>query len=93
MRSRFTAFALGDVDHLRASWHPTTRPDRLDLDPGTRWYRLDIESVSAGGLLDSSGEVVFRAHHRSADGRGVLSERSRFVREHGRWFYLDGVVG
>ncbi|MBE7193523.1 MAG: SEC-C domain-containing protein [Gordonia polyisoprenivorans] len=93
MRSRFTAFAVGDVAHLRASWHPTTRPETLGLDPDVRWYRLDVVDVVAGGPFDDDGEVAFRAFHRSADGRGVLAERSRFVRDDGRWYYLDGVVG
>lgn len=93
MRSRFTAFALGDVDHLLATWHPSTRPADVDIDPEVRWYRLDVESVTGGGPFDDRGEVAFRAHHRSSGGRGVLSERSRFVRVDGRWLYLDGVVG
>lgn len=93
MRSRFTAFALGDAEHLRATWHPTTRPADLELDPGLRWYRLDITSVTGGGLFDDRGEVSFRAFHRSDDGRGVLTERSTFLREDGRWFYVDGVIG
>lgn len=93
MRSRFTAFAVGDVAHLQASWHPSTRPTTLDLDPDVRWYRLDVEDVVAGGLFDDRGEVAFRAFHRSPDGRGVLAERSRFVRERRDWLYLDGVTG
>lgn len=93
MRSRFTAFAVGDVAHLRASWHPTTRPGVVDLDPDVRWFRLDVVDVVAGGPFDDHGEVTFRAFHRSPDGRGVLTERSRFVRDDGRWSYLDGVVG
>ncbi len=31
MRSRFAAFAAGDVAHLLATWHPSTRPTHLDL--------------------------------------------------------------
>ncbi|MGZ8180137.1 YchJ family protein [Williamsia sp. SKLECPSW1] len=92
MRSRFTAFAVGDADHLLATWHPTTRPPSIDLNPDVRWYRLDVESVAAGGPFDDRGEVTFRAYHRAPQGRGVLAERSRFVREDGRWYYLDGVT-
>jgi len=93
MRSRFTAFALGDVHHLRGTWHPSTRPATLELDPDVRWYRLDVEGTAAGGPFDDRGEVTFRAFHRSSDGRGVIAERSRFVRDDGRWVYLDGIVG
>ncbi|MEH3154526.1 MAG: YchJ family metal-binding protein [Gordonia paraffinivorans] len=93
MRSRFTAFAVGDVAHLLASWHPSTRPATLDVDTDVHWYRLDVVDVAAGGPFDDRGEVAFRAFHRSPDGRGVLAERSRFVRDDARWYYLDGVVG
>ncbi|MFT4125999.1 MAG: YchJ family protein [Gordonia sp. (in: high G+C Gram-positive bacteria)] len=90
MRSRFTAFAVGDADYLRVSWHPASRPAHLDLDDTLRWYRLDIESTSAGGPFDSAGIVEFTAYHRSPAGRGTLHERSRFTRLDGHWVYLDG---
>jgi SEC-C motif domain protein len=90
MRSRFTAFALGEPDYLIDSWHPRTRPRRLDLDPDQRWLSLEILGTIAGGPLDSEGVVEFRAHYRIAGRRGALQERSRFVRVDGRWCYLDG---
>lgn len=93
MRSRFTAFALGDTGHLLRTWHPTTRPASLDLDDGMRWLRLDILDKLRGGPFDDDGVVEFEAFYRHADGRGSLRERSRFVREDGVWFYVDGVVG
>jgi len=92
MRSRYTAFAIGDAAHLLRSWHPSTRPARLDLDSEVRWLRLDILAKSAGGPFDAQGVVEFAAIHRDANGRGVLRERSRFVREGGHWFYVDGDV-
>lgn len=90
MRSRFTAFATGDTAYLLKSWHRTTRPRRLDLDPAQRWYRLDIESAELGGPTDTQGVVAFRAHYRHPDGNGVQAETSRFIREQGIWFYVDG---
>lgn len=92
MRSRFSAFALGDADYLTRTWHPAQRPRSLELDPSLRWIRLDIVDTVGGGPFDSTGIVEFRAHHRTPDGRGVLHERSRFVREHGTWFYVDGTT-
>lgn len=89
MRSRFSAFAVGDPDYLLATWHPSTRPETLELDPAVRWYRLDILDRAAGGPLDARGEVEFEAFWRSPDDRGSQRERSRFVREGGRWFYVD----
>ncbi len=92
MRSRFTAFALGLPEYLLATWHPSTRPSSLDLDDTQRWTRLDIVGTRAGGPFDTAGSVAFRAYWRSADERGVLEETSDFVREDGRWLYVDGVV-
>ncbi|MFF5175765.1 YchJ family protein [Micromonospora sp. NPDC000089] len=90
MRSRFSAFAVGHADYLLRSWHSSTRPARLRLDPAQRWTRLEILATERGGLFDSEGAVAFRAHYREAGRPGMLDERSRFVREDGRWVYLDG---
>jgi SEC-C motif-containing protein len=91
MRSRFSAFAVGDAAYLLASWHPRTRPRTLQLDPDQQWLRLEILGTVDGGLLQAEGVVEFRAHYRLDGRRGVLGERSRFRREDGRWTYLDGV--
>jgi len=91
MRSRFSAFAVCDADYLLSTWHPSTRPATLELDPELRWYRLDILDRSAGGPLDSHGEVEFEAFWRSTHGRGSQRERSSFAREGGRWFYIAEV--
>ena len=93
MRSRYTAFAIGDADHLRASWHPSTRPAALDLDAGIRWRRLEVVRTEGGGPFDRTGVVEFAARFVDADGaRGELRETSRFVREGGAWYYVDGDV-
>ncbi|OGB94335.1 MAG: hypothetical protein A3G82_14915 [Burkholderiales bacterium RIFCSPLOWO2_12_FULL_67_210] len=88
MRSRYSAFALGRVDHLAASWHASTRPADLTLEEGVKWLGLDVRSHR---VIDADhAEVEFVARSRVA-GRGQrLHERSRFVREAGRWFYVDG---
>jgi SEC-C motif-containing protein len=94
MRSRFSAFAVGDAAYLLATWHPSTRPASLELDEGVRWYRLDIQGTEAGGLSDRAGIVEFTAHHRPKPGvdgeAGAQHEVSRFVRVEGDWKYLDG---
>ncbi|WP_431218411.1 YchJ family protein [Leifsonia xyli] len=92
MRSRFSAFALGDAAYLLRSWHPSTRPAELELDPGLRWYRLDIERTERGGLFDRDGVVEFIAHYKGGQ-RGSQHEVSRFIREGRDWFYLDAVPG
>lgn len=90
MRSRFTAFAIGDRDHLLRSWHPSTRPAGLELDPDARWTRLDILEKEGGGPFDTTGVVAFDAHFREEGVPGRMRERSRFVREARVWMYVDG---
>ncbi|MER7459238.1 YchJ family metal-binding protein [Micromonospora sp. NPDC126480] len=90
MRSRYSAFAGGDAAYLLRTWHSSTRPARLRLDPDERWTGLEIVDTLGGNLFDATGEVEFRAHHRARGRAGTLAERSRFVREDGRWVYLDG---
>lgn len=88
MRSRYSAFVLGRTDYLAATWHATTRPADVAADPGTKWLGLDVRQHTVQGA--DHVEVEFVARYREA-GRGArIHERSRFVREGGRWFYVDG---
>ncbi|MFE2108067.1 YchJ family protein [Kitasatospora sp. NPDC059463] len=92
MRSRYSAFAARDEAYLLRTWHPDSRPDSVDFDPGLRWLRLEVLSTTEGGPFHAEGTVAFRAHY--ADGReeGVLTEHSRFVRHEGAWVYLDALA-
>ncbi|TGO05529.1 YchJ family protein [Serinibacter arcticus] len=90
MRSRFTAYALRDIEHLRRTWHASSRPEDLDLDDTVAWVGLQIVGTTRGGESDSTGTVHFRASYRSATDRGVLEEVSTFVRNAGTWFYVAG---
>ncbi len=92
MRSRYSAFVVGDARYLRQTWHPGTRPQRLELDAAQRWTGLEIVDAVGGGPEDRRGVVEFRAHWRHGRERGVLQERSRFIRQHDRWWYVDGDV-
>jgi SEC-C motif domain protein len=92
MRSRYTAYALGDGDHLFRTWHPRTRTDDAAPDPRVRWTGLDMLDVVGGGPDDADGVVEFRATWVSRDDgpvrRGELHERGRFARRAGRWVYV-----
>jgi len=93
MRSRYSAYVLGLEDYLLATWHPTTRPPALHLadEAGIRWLGLEVRRHQQQD--DSHATVEFVARYRVA-GRGHrLRERSRFVREDGRWYYVDGDIG
>jgi len=89
MRSRYSAYVLGLRDYLLRSWHAGTRPAALELDPATRWLGLEVKR-HIGSDADHA-EVEFVARYRVGGGSAVrLHERSRFVREDGHWYYLDG---
>ncbi|MEU6147386.1 YchJ family metal-binding protein [Streptomyces sp. NPDC047081] len=86
MRSRYTAFVKRNEQYLLGTWHPSTRPATLDLDPGTRWTGLEILGTTDGTAFHGTGTVTFRASFRG----GSLHERSRFERVEGAWVYVDG---
>jgi len=91
MRSRYAAFVLQLGDYLLATWHPSTRPSELDLaaDPA-KWLGLEVRRHVVEDATHATVEFV--ARYRVA-GRGHrLHEISRFVREDGRWLYIDGVI-
>ena len=88
MRSRYSAFVLERASYLLATWHASTRPTSLDFDRGARWLGLEVRAhVSTG---PGAAEVEFVARMRVAGKAVRLHERSRFVLEAGRWFYVNG---
>ncbi|WP_406634028.1 YchJ family protein [Amycolatopsis sp. WGS_07] len=91
MRSRYCAFAVGEAGYLLDTWHPDTRPKRLRLDPAQEWTRLEILGSTGGSLLQNDGTVEFRAHYRYQGHDEAQHENSRFVREDGRWYYVDAL--
>ena len=89
MRSRYTAFVRGDEAYLLSSWHASTRPAQARPEPETKWLGLEVRA--ARELDADHAEVEFVARYRPGSGPAVrLRERSRFLREDGRWYYLDG---
>ncbi|TBR13741.1 MAG: hypothetical protein EPO43_09815 [Rugosibacter sp.] len=95
MRSRYTAYVLNNEAYLLATWHASTQPTALNLttqsiaQPSTQWLGLEVKTQDATG---DSASVEFVIRYR-INGRAVrLHEISRFVREEGCWYYVDGVV-
>ncbi len=91
MRSRYTAYVLGDADYLRRTWHPSTRPADLELEKDVKWLGLKVIRAQ-GGEGDERGTVEFVARFKIGGKAHRMEENSRFAREEGRWVYLDGDV-
>jgi SEC-C motif-containing protein len=90
MRSRYSAYVLGIEPYLLATWHPDTRPARLDLkeDAPTKWLGLEVKRHEA---LDAEHAIVEFVARYKVNGRAYrLHETSRFLREQGQWLYVDG---
>ncbi|UHD14823.1 YchJ family protein [Thiocapsa bogorovii] len=93
MRSRYVAYVRGRSDYLLRTWHPSTRPAMLNLESEPpRWLGLQVRRVQSGGAGDRHGIVEFVARYKVGGRAHRLHETSRFVREEGRWFYVDAVV-
>jgi len=97
MRSRYSAYVVGNVDYLENTWHPSTRKafdkqsTQRDM-PAIQWQGLKILKCEQGLKDDDRGFVTFDAHYQNADTAYLLHERSRFLKQDGRWFYVDGVT-
>jgi len=95
MRSRYSAYVLKREDYLLASWHADTRPASLRLaaqQPAPTWLGLEVRREQR--IDDAHAIVEFVARYRLGGGRAQRQhEISRFVREAGRWFYVDGEFG
>ncbi len=89
MRSRYTAYTLGDEAYVRATWYPRTLPDGplVSQEPGLKWLGLEVRRHAANG---DEGMVEFVARSKLGGRAQRMHEISRFVREEGRWYYLDG---
>ena len=89
MRSRYAAFVLNDEPYLLATWHAGTRPASLVFEIKQKW--LGLEVVDTTVTSTTTAEVEFIARYRVGGGSaGRHHERSRFVLEQDRWFYVDG---
>ncbi len=92
MRSRYSAFVLGLEDYLLATWYSATRPGSLDLqeEPPLKWLGLDVKQHQS---IDADHATVEFVARYKVNGRAHrLHEVSRFVREDGRWYYVDGTI-
>ncbi|MBE9609788.1 zinc chelation protein SecC [Chitinilyticum litopenaei] len=91
MRSRYSAYVLELESYLLATWHASTRPEALALgeEPRPKWLGLAVKLAETDG---ERGVVAFVARYKVGGRAYRMEEHSRFVREDGRWFYVDGDV-
>lgn len=98
MRSRYSAFATGNIAYLEETLLPETRDD-FDRDEARQWSEnsewtgLEIRSTTAGREGDEDGIVEFVAHFTMGGKAHIHHETSRFVRRDDRWWYVDGTMG
>lgn len=98
MRSRYTAYTQGNEDYLYKTTHQKTREAFQSYDINewlkeNEWTKLEIISQEHGNINDTAGIVEFKAfyHTKSGDSE-ILHEKSNFVKEKGKWLYVDGVL-
>ncbi len=92
MRSRYAAYVLELPDYLQATWHASTRPaDAFRFESGLRWLGLQVKRHLVTG--PDAAVVEFVARSKLGGRAHRLHEASRFVREAGRWYYVDGDLG
>ena len=88
MRSRYSAYVVGQLDYLLRTWHTSSAPGDLELSP-TQWQSLEIMQTES---TQEAGVVEFIARYKINGKAHRMHETSRFVREQGAWYYVDGIV-
>ena len=95
MRSRYSAFVVGDVDYLLNTHAPEYRPvnEREEIaqwSASVQWLGLDVIECQNGGVADDTGYVEFVAHYREEGQNKQIREKSLFRKTQGVWFYVTG---
>jgi len=92
MRARYSAYCMLNSEYLNHTWHPGSRPKKVNLsdDSGVQWLKLEIIRKEQGSANDKMGVIEFKAYYTIDDKPGYLHETSNFVKEDNQWFYFDG---
>lgn len=97
MRSRYTAFAEGEMDYIYKTHHESTRKE-LDMDgvkswaTNSKWLGLEIKDSENGQESDSVGKVEFKCKFEFNGNLQIHHELSTFKKEGKEWFFVDGVM-
>jgi len=90
MRSRFVAYKLDETAYIKSTWHSSTRPEEINSDSTLAWTHLEIIDAPSVPVKSVDAYVEFKAWFIQSGVLGHMHERSRFVLENERWFYIDG---
>ncbi len=93
MRSRYSAFVVKDEDYLIQTWHKSKSSNKSSLKlPDVEWISLKVIKTENGMEEDLNGKVEFIAEYKANNKRGKLHEKSNFIKEDSKWFYVDGEI-
>ncbi|MCG7934643.1 MAG: YchJ family protein [Candidatus Thiodiazotropha taylori] len=95
MRARYCAFVVNNPEFLHQSLHPDHRHDH-DVNATRRWaensewLKLEVVDSSAGSVDDEQGSVEFIATYKEQGMIRPHHEISRFIKQDGNWYFVDG---
>ena len=98
MRSRYSAFCIKNADYLVSTHHPAKRSaderqSVLESAANTKWLGMNVLKTEKKIKDSTIGYVEFIAFYRDPlSGSGQIHEKSEFIFENGRWYYVDGVM-
>lgn len=92
MRSRYSAYCIGNENYLTKTWHSSTRPKQFDLGKNSLIKWIDLKIISAPPPKGAEGSVEFIARFKENGKANKLHECSRFKLEDDKWFYIDGEI-
>lgn len=97
MRSRYSAYVVGNIGYLVKTTLPKMRTGNLragyqSTHDTIQWIGLNVLECRLGGEKDKVGKVLFRAFYIQGGESSVHEELSRFRRSGGDWYYIDGQV-
>jgi len=96
MRSRYTAYARGEIEWIYQSQSPDGRQfvDRRATEEWSSrasWKGLEIVDTKEGGPDDSEGFVEFKAFYELGGEAITHHEIASFRKEDGIWYFVDGI--
>ncbi|WP_299053351.1 YchJ family metal-binding protein [uncultured Polaribacter sp.] len=88
MRSRYSAFVMGNIDYLQISHHSSTRPNKAEKKEILAWTK-SVEWIKLEVLNKTENTVEFKAYFYENGMLNVIHENSLFVQEKNHWVYKE----